>query len=101
MNELADAIRSGDAESRFTVRRVKVVAGPPEVSAADIKAIRESIGVSQPLFAEFLGVPPRWSRYGSRASAGPSAPSAGCCPTCETTRGTGGNRSAKRSPPDS
>lgn len=59
MNKLADAIRSGKADERFTVRRVKVVAGPPELSAADIKAIRESIGVSQPLFAEFLGVSPQ------------------------------------------
>ena len=59
MNELAGAIRSGEAEERFTVRRVKVMAGPPELSAADIKAIRETVGVSQPLFARFLGVSPQ------------------------------------------
>jgi putative transcriptional regulator len=58
LGELAEAIRTGGpaaARKKFTVRRVRV-ASPPSVSAAEIKAVRESLGASQAVFAHFLGV---------------------------------------------
>jgi DNA-binding transcriptional regulator YiaG len=76
LTEYVDALDAGgraEVERRFTVRRIKLVAGPPEVGAADVKAARESLGVSQALFAQFLGVSPQlvkgWER-GARTPVG-------------------------------
>src|SRR5262249_54187942 len=41
-------------ETKYTVRQVVVVA-PPPLAPADVREIRESLGLSQPVFADFLG----------------------------------------------
>jgi putative transcriptional regulator len=59
MEELVATLEAGGmaaAEKRFRVRRVPVVAGPPELSADDVKAARAATGLSQTAFARFLGV---------------------------------------------
>jgi DNA-binding transcriptional regulator YiaG len=59
MEELVATLETGGmaaAEKRFTVRRVPVIAGPPELSTDDVKAARAAVGMSQTAFARFLGV---------------------------------------------
>ena len=41
---------------RFTVRTVKFDFSAPEYGPADVRRIRESLLMSQPVFADFLGV---------------------------------------------
>ena len=56
LNQLAAAVsEGGPLPAGFTVRTVRV-SGPPAVAAADVKAGRESLRVSQSVFARFLGV---------------------------------------------
>ena len=56
LNQLAAAVsEGGPLPAGFTVRTV-LVSGPPVVAAADVKAGRESLRVSQSVFARFLGV---------------------------------------------
>ena len=56
LNRLAGAVAAGGAlPAGFTARTVKV-SGPPAVNGRAAKAAREALGVSQPIFARFLGV---------------------------------------------
>ncbi len=43
---------------KYTVRTVRTVPDPAEYDAADVRATRELVGVSQPVFARMLGVSP-------------------------------------------
>lgn len=52
-SSIAKKIRA--ATPRRTARKTKI-ATPPEIAATTAKKIRESLGVSQQLFADFLGV---------------------------------------------
>ncbi|MGP0064679.1 MAG: helix-turn-helix domain-containing protein [Isosphaeraceae bacterium] len=52
-----DAIEaSTPIEQRYTVRRVKLDLTPRTFAPDEIKGIRAMIGVSQPIFGQFLGV---------------------------------------------
>ncbi len=52
-----DAIKDGKSiEQRYTVRRVKLDFTPMTFGPDDIKGIRALMGVSQPIFGQFLGV---------------------------------------------
>jgi putative transcriptional regulator len=42
-------------ERKYTVRRFAAVSPPPEVAPDDVRKTRESLGVSQPIFADLLG----------------------------------------------
>ena len=42
-------------EEKYTVRQVVVVVPPPELRPEDVSKTREALGVSQPIFADFLG----------------------------------------------
>lgn len=56
LDQLAAAVAAGGPlPGGFTARTVRV-SGPPAVDAAGAKAAREALGVSQPVFARFLGV---------------------------------------------
>jgi putative transcriptional regulator len=58
LRELADALKAGEPlESRFTVRTYKI-APPPRYAAADVRRVRDLLGVSQAAFAAFLAVNP-------------------------------------------
>jgi DNA-binding transcriptional regulator YiaG len=51
-----DAVRDRiPLETRYTVRQVVEVEPPPPLTPADVRGIRESLGLSQPVFADFLG----------------------------------------------
>lgn len=62
LEELVTTLEEGGmaaVEKKFTVKRVKVVAFPkPALSKREVVAIRESLGASQPVFANLLGVSP-------------------------------------------
>jgi len=52
-----DAVREGGAiTERFTVRTLDLNLKPRTYSGDDVKRTRELLGLSQPLFAQFLGV---------------------------------------------
>jgi len=42
--------------TRFTCRTIRLQLEPKEYSGADVKKVRDLLGVSQPLFAQFAGV---------------------------------------------
>src|SRR5690242_14969535 len=51
-----DALRERiPLETQYTVRQVVAVEPPPPLTAADVRGIRESLELSQPVFADFLG----------------------------------------------
>ena len=41
--------------TKYTVRQVVAVDPPPPITPAKVREIRESLGLSQPVFADFLG----------------------------------------------
>lgn len=57
LKELHATLRaSGRLRGKYTVRKVRAVPEPSQYSADDVKALREKLGVSQPIFARMLGV---------------------------------------------
>src|SRR3954471_3912476 len=57
LTELAEALERGEPlEKRFTVRTVELPADPSEYTPAQVRATRESLGASQPVFAALVGV---------------------------------------------
>ncbi len=55
MQQFADSLETGTVPDKY-VRRTFKISGPKEVTAAEVKAARESLGLSQSLFADWLGV---------------------------------------------
>jgi putative transcriptional regulator len=56
LTDFRDALRDRvPLETKYTVRQVVVVVPPPPLAPADVRQIRESLGLSQPVFADFLG----------------------------------------------
>lgn len=59
LTELNAALKAGTPlREKFTVRTVRVIREPGQYTAADVKAARELVGVSQALFAQMLGASP-------------------------------------------
>ncbi len=57
LERFRDAIEAGTPiEQRYTVRRVKLDLTPRSFGPDEVKGIRAMIGVSQPIFGQFLGV---------------------------------------------
>jgi len=57
LERFADALESGkDITTRFTCRKIVLDLEPTEYTPALVKDARAKLGVSQPLFAQFLGV---------------------------------------------
>jgi putative transcriptional regulator len=57
LNGFLDAIREGgEIAERFTVRTVELNLEPRVYTGEDVKATRATLGLSQVLFARFLGV---------------------------------------------
>jgi putative transcriptional regulator len=57
MERFHDTIKAGTPiEQRYTVRRVKLDLTPRTFGPDEVKGIRATIGVSQPIFGQFLGV---------------------------------------------
>jgi putative transcriptional regulator len=60
LTSLRDALRDGVAlDERFTVRTVALNLEPRNYTPAQIKTVRQKLGVSQPVFAEILAVTPK------------------------------------------
>jgi DNA-binding transcriptional regulator YiaG len=53
--EFTDALRVGDIEGRLTVRRVRIDLEPTRYTARMVRELRDHLGISQALFAQFLG----------------------------------------------
>jgi DNA-binding transcriptional regulator YiaG len=74
LHELCDAIEAGiPREQAATVRPSPWRIKPPDLKAADVRAIRESLGLNQVLFASFLGVRPTTLRSWEQGETEPSA----------------------------
>jgi putative transcriptional regulator len=74
LNGFLAALREGgDLAKRFTVRTVELNLQPGVSTGADIKTIRASLGLSQPLFARFLGVSVKAVRAWERGERRPTA----------------------------
>jgi len=57
LTEFRDALKEGvKIDERFTVRTVELDLHPRSYGADDVKNIRNMLGLSQALFAKFLGV---------------------------------------------
>src|SRR5438067_2168821 len=56
LHEVVDALQEGEPlERRFTVRRYHLKVTPRSYRPDDVRRVRESLNLSQPLFAQFLG----------------------------------------------
>jgi putative transcriptional regulator len=57
LKELHATLKAGiPLREKYTVRTVRAVPDPGKYEAADVRAIRALVGVSQPVFARMLGV---------------------------------------------
>jgi putative transcriptional regulator len=62
LGEFTDALEKGEVFKRFTCRQIKLNLVPTEYSPALVKKTRKLLGISQSLFARFLGVSPKTVR---------------------------------------
>ena len=57
LEEVRDALESGEPlERRFTVRSYRFDFAPRDYNPDDVRSVRQLLGLSQTLFADFLGV---------------------------------------------
>lgn len=57
LSEFRDTLKTGvRVEDRFTVRTVELDLVPHDYAPEEVKQVRDLLGLSQPLFARFLGV---------------------------------------------
>ncbi len=77
--EFTDALEKGEATQRLTCRQVKLNLEPSHYSPQLVKKTRKVLGVSQPLFARFLGVSPKTVRSWEQ---GVNPPSPMACQSC-------------------
>jgi putative transcriptional regulator len=57
LEEVRDALNSGEPlERRFTVRSYRLDFAPNDYGPAEVRSVRRLLGLSQPLFADFLSV---------------------------------------------
>jgi putative transcriptional regulator len=73
LSGLRDALRDRiPLETKYTVRQVVAVEPPPLLTPADVRRVRESLGLSQPVFADFLGTSPSTVRSWEQGQKRPS-----------------------------
>ncbi len=60
--DFTDALKKGEVRERFTCRRIELSLEPTPYSPELVKKTRRVLGVSQALFARFLGVSPKTVR---------------------------------------
>ena len=74
LEEVRDALDSGEPlERRFTVRSYRFDFTAREYEAVDVRSVRQLLGLSQPLFADFLGVNASTVRSWEQGTRPPSA----------------------------
>lgn len=72
MKKIAEAFESGEPlETNFTIRRVEVAWSPKAYRPEDAKRIRDLLGVTQVVFARYLGVSPNAVRGWEQGTAKP------------------------------
>lgn len=72
--EAIDAARSGGmADGRLTMRNYHVDFVRPDYGPADVRRVRDLLGMSQVVFARFLGVGPNTIRSWEQGTRPPSA----------------------------
>ena len=73
LNQFADDLESGaPIESKYTVRKVRVIPKPSPYPPARVRAVRELIGASQEVFAQLLAVSPMTIRSWEQGLRQPS-----------------------------
>jgi len=60
--DFTDALKKGEVFERLTCRQIKLDLKPTQYSPRLVKETRKTLGVSQTLFARFLGVSPKTIR---------------------------------------
>lgn len=74
LREIAEFATSGDpAQKRYTARQLTLDLEPGDYTAEKVRATREVFGLSQPLFAKFLGVEVSALRHWEQGIRSPSA----------------------------
>jgi putative transcriptional regulator len=74
LREMAEFVTSGDpSEKRYTVRQLTLDLEPGSYTPERVRATREVFGLSQPLFAKFLGVEVSALRHWEQGIRSPSA----------------------------
>jgi putative transcriptional regulator len=74
-DELIESLESLTADlsaGKLNARNVYLTVSPPDFSPADVKAARESLGLSQTLFANFIGASPSALRQWERGAKTPT-----------------------------
>jgi len=59
LSEFTEALEKGEVRKRLNCRQVKLNLKRTAYSPSLVKKTRETLGISQPLFARFLGVSPQ------------------------------------------
>lgn len=73
LTEFRETLKAGDrVDVRFTVRRVELDIKPRAFTPDDVKRVRGILGLSQPLFARFLGVDVKTVRSWEQGAREPS-----------------------------
>jgi putative transcriptional regulator len=73
LTDFRDTLRARTAlETKYTVRQLVVVVPPPRLLPEDVKRTRQILGVSQPVFADFLGTSPSTVRSWEQGQKAPS-----------------------------
>jgi len=74
LEEVRDALKSGEPlAQRFTVRSYRFEFSARGYGPDDVRSVRQILGLSQPLFADFLGVDASTVRSWEQGSRPPSA----------------------------
>jgi putative transcriptional regulator len=74
LEEVRDALKSGvSLEQRFTVRSYRFQLAARDYRPDDVRSVRRILGLSQPLFAEFLGVDASTVRSWEQGTRPPSS----------------------------
>ena len=74
LTELVEALEQGEPlEKRFNVRTVELPQRPRQYGPAKVKATRESLSASQPIFASLLGVSTALVQHWEQGLRKPSA----------------------------
>jgi DNA-binding transcriptional regulator YiaG len=74
LREMAEVATTGEPpEKRYTVRRLTLDIEPGEYTPDKVRTTREVFGLSQPLFAKFLGVEVSALRHWEQGIRSPSA----------------------------
>jgi putative transcriptional regulator len=73
LTDFRDTLRARTPlEKKYTVRKVAVFVPPPQLGPEEIRKTRELLGVSQPVFAGFLGASPSTVRSWEQGQKPPS-----------------------------